>query len=91
MTGQHDVRAYIADMSLARKRKSNLRTLRTEGRGTRQTPLDRFVAATRAFGYLLTLVLQLPPDCHCAAHQAYLLLRRSKPGLGKVDEVSQGV
>jgi len=76
MSGQHDLRACIADMSLARRSKGNLRTLRTEGRGTWQTPLDRFVAATRAFGYLLTLVLQLPPDCHCAAHQAYLLLRR---------------
>ena len=41
-----------------------------------QSRFARFVAATRAFGYLLTLVLQLPPDCHCAAHKAYLLLRR---------------
>jgi len=41
-----------------------------------QTRLDWFVAASRAFGYLLTLVLQLPPDCYCGAHKAYLLLRR---------------
>jgi len=76
MSGQHDLRTHTADMSLARKSKGNLRTLRTGGGGTQQTPLDGFGAAIRAFGYLLTLVLQLPPDCHCAAHQAYLLLRR---------------
>ncbi len=44
---------------------------------------ERFVAATRGFGFLLTLVLQHPPDCHWAARKAYLArgeLSRSKPG-----------
>jgi len=58
MSGQHDLRAYIADMSQARKSKGNLRTPRTEGCDIQQTPLDRFVDATRAFRYLLTLLLQ---------------------------------
>ena len=58
-----------------------------------QARLDRFVAATGGFGYLLTLVLQHPPDCHCAARKAYLVRRRlsrSKPGPGKSGRGNSG-
>jgi len=94
MSGQHDLRAYIADMSLARRSNGNLRPPRPKGAAPRRRRLTGLWPLPALSGiswpcfcsiHPIAMELRIKHICRCGE------LRPSKTGPEKVGKISQGV